>query len=503
VFDEFHKRGQAILSELHELAGRVRTLPASRPVIVLGDFNVAAGQPAMNQFLAQSGLTDAAADAGKDTLATWDPARNHNVVFSRKERYVDGDRLAPLDLLSSAYDGEARRIDYVLLNGAFDRNDVRAVKTVLDSADNGLFASDHYGVIAELSTTALRTKQPPEEETVPPLEESTTEPLPIVSYDTDVGFGYGAKVFCLNALHQHESFDVVLFNSTKGERWYRFVFSIPDFELRQGKIYPMALDLTVDYDKYLKNSFFGVGNGSRFRDREYYTREPLEVTLAASRGISQHTVVQAGVKFKYARNFSFSDTSYLATLAPSLNAGVVRYHALFAGYRYDTRNSYINPSRGLVLQAEGEYAPRSPWTNVGLGRVGAWVQYYATLFYPKSVLALRIGAQNIIGENLPVQVLLPIGGNQTLRGSPQDRFLDKTSAIVNAELRFPIWWRFGGVLGEDAGRVWSEPAAFSFGRWATNPVVGLRFFMETFVVRLDFGFGSETTGFYLNFGHLF
>jgi hypothetical protein len=36
-----------------------------------------------------------------------------------------------------------------------------------------------------------------------------------------------------------------------------------------------------------------------------------------------------------------------------------------------------------------------------------------------------------------------------------------------------------------------------------NAVAGLRFSMETFVVRADVGFGRESTGFYLNFGHLF
>jgi hypothetical protein len=36
-----------------------------------------------------------------------------------------------------------------------------------------------------------------------------------------------------------------------------------------------------------------------------------------------------------------------------------------------------------------------------------------------------------------------------------------------------------------------------------NSLVGLRFSMDTFVVRADLGFGKETTGFYLNFGHLF
>ncbi|HEY6951389.1 MAG TPA: BamA/TamA family outer membrane protein, partial [Bacteroidota bacterium] len=226
-------------------------------------------------------------------------------------------------------------------------------------------------------------------------------------------------------------------------------------------------------------------------------------SLTLSRGFSQHEVGQLGLKYKSVRNFNVSDTSRLEASAPELNSGIVRYHSLVASYRFDSRNSFINPSRGWVIQAEAEYAPHSGSTNVRFGRLGGWIQYYATLFYPKTIFAFRFGAQGLLGHGLPVQVLLPIGGNQTLRGSPQDRFLDRNSGILNAEVRFPIFWRFGGVLGYDAGKVWGEPAKADLIRWATNPVAGLRFFMETFVVRMDLGFGRETTGFYLNFGHLF
>jgi hemolysin activation/secretion protein len=111
--------------------------------------------------------------------------------------------------------------------------------------------------------------------------------------------------------------------------------------------------------------------------------------------------------------------------------------------------------------------------------------------------------QIVSGTDIPVHALATMGGTRTLRGYPQDRFLDETAAVLNAEIRFPIYWRFGGVVGMDAGRVFRSPSALTLGRWAVNSVVGLRLYMDTFVVRADLGFGKETTGFYLNFGHLF
>ena len=61
-------------------------------------------------------------------------------------------------------------------------------------------------------------------------ERAGIELFPILSYDSDAGFGYGAKAFFYDQLNSRESFDIILFNSTKGEQWYKFVFSIPDFE---------------------------------------------------------------------------------------------------------------------------------------------------------------------------------------------------------------------------------------------------------------------------------
>jgi len=55
----------------------------------------------------------------------------------------------------------------------------------------------------------------------------------------------------------------------------------------------------------------------------------------------------------------------------------------------------------------------------------------------------------------------------------------------------------------DAGKVWHAPGEIDPARWATNPVLGLRLYMDTCVVRLDVGMGKETTGFFLNFGQLF
>jgi hemolysin activation/secretion protein len=119
------------------------------------------------------------------------------------------------------------------------------------------------------------------------------------------------------------------------------------------------------------------------------------------------------------------------------------------------------------------------------------------------VVATRTSLQVLRGSDLPITVLLPVGGGGTLRGYPQDRYLDKVAALANIEFRFPIVWRFGAIAGLDLGKVWNDVGELNIKNWAVNGVLGLRFYFDTFVVRADVGISNETTGFYLNFGHVF
>ena len=347
--------------------------------------------------------------------------------------------------------------------------------------------------------TSLKAQSEDSTETINPI----AEPLLIFSYDSNIGFGYGVKCFFLNFLKSRESFDIILFNSTKGERWYRFVFSIPDFELRQGKKYPMAVDLTFDYDNLIANYFYGTGNQSSYDSRIKYTHKLVELNLTINRGFSSKFVSQLAISYKMIKNSNIQETPKLKIQYPQLTPSRIEYSSLIFDIRYDSRDSYINPSKGIVLDGKIEFAPNLPLNSVSFMQWSTWLQYYREVFIKKVILAMRFGLQEIRGKSLPIQVLIPLGSNRTLRGYSLDRFLDKSAALFNAEIRFPIYWRFGGIIGMDTGRVWESIEKFSFMQWHTNAVLGLRFYLQTYIVRLDMGFSHEITGLYLNFNHIF
>ena len=329
------------------------------------------------------------------------------------------------------------------------------------------------------------------------------EPLPILSYDSNTGFGFGAKAFLLNFFKSRESFDMIIFFSTKGEQWFRTVFSMPDFELRQGTVYPLAVDLLFDYDKFVAYNYFGVGNESNFDDKEIYTRLVIEFNAMFNRGFSEQWVGQIGLKYKSIESWDFEEDGQLINLIPLYNNPFMRFSTVYLSTRFDSRNSFIHPTTGIVIQAELDWTPKFDWNTIHFYQWSFWFQYYRELFFKGTVFAARIGTKNIIGNNLPIQLLIPIGSNRTLRGYPQDRFLDKSAGLINLEIRFPLIGRFGGLIGADVGRVWPSLDKFSFENWHSNAVAGLRYFMDTYVVRLDVGISNETIGIYFNFGHIF
>jgi len=219
-----------------------------------------------------------------------------------------------------------------------------------------------------------------------------------------------------------------------------------------------------------------------------------------SRGFTKNLVVELGARFKNISCYNFDLTGLLQYRTPTN----IKYVSIIFNFRWDTRTNFINPQNGFVLEIENEYSPDLFKQGNSFYKLGILGQHYITLFKPNFVWANRIILQTI--TDAAYQLQLPIGGNNTVRGLPQDRYLSTSTALINSEFRFPIWKRLGGIAGLDIGSIGSffcDSYRESDPGWIINPVLGLRFYMDNFVVRFDVGFGSENTGIYFNFGNIF
>jgi outer membrane protein assembly factor BamA len=329
--------------------------------------------------------------------------------------------------------------------------------------------------------------------------------FPILMYDTDIGVGYGAKGKFVNFLKIDESFDLLLFNSTKGERTYIFVFSLPDFEIRQGTAYPYSFDLKVEYSKLLKADFYGLGPESREDELTRYTDEKKELILTFGRGVRPRFVIEALYTFKFIRYFTIEeDRSFTETLK-----GVGEEFSPYASFllRYDTSDSWIHPKKGLRLFFRNDFAADFVGnSNADYYRYTLDLRKYLLLIGRNDVLALRFMIQHVVGNNVPLYEMSALGGGsemKAMRGYKYNRFQDRGKFLLNVEYRFPLRDKLGGNVFIDWGLVWPSWEEIRLNLAAKDVGWGLRYYLKNFVVRFDMGFSKEGTGIYFNFGHIF
>jgi outer membrane protein assembly factor BamA len=323
--------------------------------------------------------------------------------------------------------------------------------------------------------------------------------FPIVMYDSDVGFGFGGKGIVKNQFRQDESFDLILFRSTKGEQWYALTFSIPDFEIRQGRRYPLALDLKLEYDKFLKSNFFGFGNDSRNNDHQF-PKEFANLELTLGRAFTERIIGEVGCRFTHYSVYDF-DPAWGTITSDTPGAGESQVSLFSARLRWDTRDSQINTHRGWRLLLASEFASRFAGGDWDFKKYRLETSAYLPLSQ-NHILAARFWAQQVDGA-APYLELSKIGDSWTARGYKADRFIDKAMALASIEYRYPIYKKLGGVLFTDAGRVGARLGDFKATDWHANGGLGLRYYLANFVVRFDAGISEEGTRIFFQFGQVF
>ncbi len=333
-----------------------------------------------------------------------------------------------------------------------------------------------------------------------PSRKSSTSVFPILMFDSDIGFGLGGKGVIKNQLKHRESFDLTIFGSTKGEQWYVYNFSIPDLEMRQGTSYPLAFDMRIEFDKFLKSNFFGFGNDSPNNDWQF-PKEMTKLELTWGRAITERIIVETGILLNHTSVYRYEGVnSFMTPEVPG--AGEHLTTGLVARLRWDTRDSQIHPHRGWKIGLNFDLASKSLGGDFGFRRYRLEVNRYQKLFTSAHILALRLWIQQVDGT-APYYERSIIGGGWTARGFKADRFIDRALTISSLEYRFPIYQKLGGVLFVDAGRVYPGIKKVTTRDWKTDGGGGLRYYLTNFVVRLDVGVSGEGSRIFLNFGQVF
>lgn len=332
--------------------------------------------------------------------------------------------------------------------------------------------------------------------------EGRVTPVPVIYYTPETSLGLGAMALTtfragradsLTRVSNVQAYAVYTLNrqANIASKWV--IFTGRDRYLLRGN---------VSYFKF-PEYFYGMGDANPQDRRELISYEMLRIEQRLLRRLGKSLYV--GPDYRY---FAMSDVvrpagGLMDTLrVPGYQGSVVS--GLGAALLWDSRDNILNPYRGSYAELSGQWYDQALQSQFAYRRIVADVRTYVQTG-PRHVFALQ-GYLLWTDGQAPFRQIGEFGNDMIMRGYYRGRFRDASLAAVQAEYRFPVWWRFGAVVFGGAGNVFGE-RAWDFSRLKPNAGVGLRFLARSrdrLQVRIDYGIGADgARGFYLELGEAF
>ncbi len=350
--------------------------------------------------------------------------------------------------------------------------------------------------------------------------------LPAISFDTDLGFQYGALVNFYNygdgkrfPVYNHSLYFEVS-RYTKGSGVNRFYYTSDqllknfDFSLDMTYLTDQANDFygfngfeSVLNKKWIDDQYVGTWYKSRmfykFQQKLFRFKVDLQHKIGDSHfkwiaGLNLHNFAISSVDIdKLNKGKSGSDLLPSVASQPGLYEKYIQWGTipqeeanggfipeLKAGIVYDTRNVKVNPMKGMWTEAVITTAPKFLGSESGFSRFSLTHRQYFTLIKDDLSFAYRVGWQQTIGGHVPFYyqsqmittvmtgyATVGLGGSRYLRGALRNRVYGDGVAYGNFELR----WKFArmNLIGQkfywglntfvDAGQV-TKKIAVSYGK---------------------------------------
>ena len=320
--------------------------------------------------------------------------------------------------------------------------------------------------------------------------------LPAITYDSDLGFEYGALAEFFNYGDGSKYPDFIdhtyteISRYTKGSGIYRFMFEsshiIPGVQWISDLSYlPNSAATFYGYNGY-ESVFNKDWMDNKLSSDIYRTRMFYRYQKNQFRFKNDFQGKLSGDHLKWSAGVSFQDFTTSSVNIAKLNKGkkellptidempglFERYQALGiipadeisggwintlkAGITWDSRDNRPNPMKGLWTEVGIAVAPKFMGNNWGFSKLYIIHRQYFTLIEKDLAFVYRLGYQATISGHSPYffesEVITSrltgatsegLGGSKTLRGILLDRVVGDAFFMGNVELRWkPLYFRF-------------------------------------------------------------
>jgi hypothetical protein len=325
-------------------------------------------------------------------------------------------------------------------------------------------------------------------------------PLVLSSPVTSWGFGAAGSYFFKTRLN-----DTTIRTSN--------VEGIGLYTLRGQTILLLGLNLFTPGETYIlkwRNSFsrfpdkyWGLGNTSNESNMEEYIYDQFLINPQLVRRIYKKIYLGPYYEFQKVYNVHYIPNGLFdkENIPGRKGSKVSGLGLVFA---WDTRNNSFSPDKGVFAQLSITEFSHIIGSDVDFTTYILDLRKFISI-YSKHVLAFQF--YGYFNNDLPpVRNMGTLGGSDIMRGYYSGRYRDKNFMAFQIEYRVPIWWRFGVAGFAGLGEVQNKLCSFNIGGLKYSLGGGIRVALnrkEKLNLRIDYGFGKNSSGGYVTVSEAF
>ena len=249
-------------------------------------------------------------------------------------------------------------------------------------------------------------------------------------------------------------------------------------------------------------SYWGIGNNTAESNEEVYDVAFPRIRPHYTRQIKESPVSIGGAW--WFENYKLSDIEENGVLDQSFGSQGGNTSGVGPVMVLDTRDNVIYPQKGFYVESK-IYAFRN-WLGSDYNFYKGYIDashYWKP--HKKGVWATNLNFR-YSGGDVPFNMMSLIGGTKRMRGYYEGRYRDHNALILQGEYRLDLPWRFGMVAFADIAQTYRKTAWLQIGDWRWTVGGGIRFaldYVRKINLRLDYGVGPDTQGFYITVGEAF
>ncbi|MGY6561553.1 MAG: BamA/TamA family outer membrane protein [Luteibaculaceae bacterium] len=320
--------------------------------------------------------------------------------------------------------------------------------------------------------------------------------VPLLYYTPDTRFAAGA----MGVYYFHTG-------SEENETRLSFVKLLADYTQNKQVDVWSSWNIFTEGEKYLfkgelryrnfPDRFFGVGNNTTRDQEEFFSYDLLSLKFLAMQQVRRHLFLGLDFNFEKHYNITYGKDGALKAGEVTGSGGGIMSGFGFVG-TWDTRDNVINAHKGFLLEFASYFNRDFFGSTFDYNLINFEFNKFVKVS-ENSVLAFNTVGVFTQGE-VPFLSMPRLGSDKILRGYPAYRFRDQNFLATQVEYRFPVYWRFGLVTFAGIGDVFDNRSDLSLDLLKYSYGFGLRYLAnesERLNLRIDFGFGRNSSAFYI------